>query len=255
MSDNKRSFIGIILLPVAVIAITIVVFFLLKPQETTALFWINLFYTVFLEAVFFGYLNVMYLKSSDLSSPFYAVFGMYCFYYIVLGAGCMVAYGLMVKFFYTPDTNRVYFALLMLITLLWIIVSEMNAQTDSNLKRTVESLKERGISLNYLIQKITLLTLRYERLCVKKGLRYETLPQNRTELDRLKGKITFLTPNVFNNDAAVVKISALIVRCEDLVIEMEGATKERAPAVQTKMQRFVDNAITELDVVKNLARR
>jgi len=35
---------------------------------------------------------------------------------------------------------------------------------------------------------------------------------------------------------------------------MEMANNDTAPAVQKKMQRFVDNAVAELDMVKNLAR-
>ena len=254
MSNQKINIVSNIVLPIVVVGTTIGMFFLLKPQETTSLFWINLFYTVFLEVVFFGYINVLHLKTKDLSSPFYAVFGAYCFYYIILGLVCMVGYTFMVKFIYAPETNKAYIAALMNITLLWVIVSVITAQTDSNYKQTVVELKERGQSLNFFTQKIALLASRYEKLCAEKGLKYETQSSNRVELDRLKGKISFLTPNVFNNDTAVAQITALFGKCEDLIDEMEEASAEKAPTVQKKMQRFVDNAVSELDMVKNLAR-
>jgi len=254
MSNKKVNLIGNIVLPIVVIATTIGLFFLFKPKEPTALFWINMFYTVFLQAVLFGYLNILQLKSKDFSSPFYIVFGTYCSYYIILGVICMIGYTLMVNIIYAPDTNRAYIAALIILTLLWIILSVITAQTDSNYKQTVETLKERGQSLNFYTQKIALLTSRYEKLCAEKGLQYETQSNNRTELDRLKGKISFLTPNVFNNDTAVAQITALFGKCEDLIDEMETANDENASAVQKKMQRFVDNAIAELDMVKNLAR-
>ncbi|MBP5346225.1 MAG: hypothetical protein J6X31_02285 [Bacteroidales bacterium] len=44
------------LTPVSTGVVTIVCFFLFQPEETTALFWINLVYTLLLEALFFGWL-------------------------------------------------------------------------------------------------------------------------------------------------------------------------------------------------------
>jgi CO dehydrogenase/acetyl-CoA synthase gamma subunit (corrinoid Fe-S protein) len=143
----------------------------------------------------------------------------------------------------------------MILTLLWIIISALTAQTDSNYKQTVETLKEQGQSLNFYKQKITLLASRYEKVCAEKGLMYQTDSSNRTELDRLTGKISFLTPNVFRNETAVVQITALFNKCESLIEETESASTIKVAAeTQKKMQRFVDNAITEVDMLKNLTR-
>ena len=236
-------------------ATTIGLFFLLKPKEITSLFWINMFNTIFLEAVLFGYINIAYAtKSKELSSPFYAIFGTYCFYYVFFSVGIMLAYSLFLKSYFSLETNNAYIASLIILTLLWIIISTITAQTDSNYRQTVVELKERGQSLNFYVQKIALLTSRYEKICAEKGVKYETQSSNRTELDRLKGKISFLTPNMFNNDTAVAQITALFSKCEDLIVEMEEAPAESVAAVQKKMQRFVDNAIAELDMLKNLSR-
>jgi len=252
MSNNKINLISNIVLPIVVIATTITLFFMFKPEETTSLFWINLFYTIFLEAVFFGYLNILQIKTKDLSTPFFVVFGVYCVYYIIAGIGWMLLCSLVLPLF--TESLKIYIAGLLLLTLLWIIISVITAQTDSNYKQTVNTLKERGQSLNFYTQKITLLASRYEKLCEEKGVKYETNSSNRTELDRLKGKFSFLTPNVLNNDAAAAQLTALIGKCESLIDEMEEVTNDNAPAVQKKMQRFVDNSVAELDMLKNLAR-
>lgn len=44
------------LTPVLTGVVTIACFFLFQPEEPTALFWINLVYTLLLEALFFGWL-------------------------------------------------------------------------------------------------------------------------------------------------------------------------------------------------------
>jgi len=247
--SKKINFVANIILPIVVMAITASLFFMFKPQETTSLFYINLGYILFLEAVFFGYLNLLQAKTEGLSSPFFAIFGVYSMYYIVLGLGWLLLYSLALVHF-TP--MKVYISGLMILTLLWIIISVLTAQTDSNYKETVETLKGQGQSLNYYKQKITLLATRYASLCDEKGLKYETDSSNRTALDRLMGKISFLTPNVLNSETAVAQITALFNRCEDIIDETESATEENAAQVQKKMQRFVDNAVAELDMLKNL---
>ena len=252
--NNRINEIANIVLPVVVIVTTIALFFMFKPQDTKPLFWINMFYTVFLEAILFGYFNILQLKSKDFSSPFFVVFGTYCFYYIALGVGCMLVYSLAIRPIFSPDTNKMYLASLMVLTLIWIFLSVITAQTDSNFKQTTDTLKEQGQSLNFYSQKIVLLATRYEKLCEEKGVKYETHSNNRTELDRLKGKMCFLTPNVLKNDTAVAQISTMLSKCEDLIDEMEEASIINAPAVQKKMLRFVDNAVAELDMLKGLTR-
>lgn len=249
---KKINFIANVILPLVVIAITVALFIMFMPQETTRLFYINLVYTVLLEVVFFGYLNILQAKKNDLSVPFYAIFGIYSLYYIILGFGLMLVYSLVLRFF-TPD--KIYIAALMVLTLLWIVISLLTAQTDSNYKQTVDTLKEQGQSLNFYTQKMSLLASRYEKICAEKGIKYETDSSNQSVLDRLKGKIYFLTPNIFNNDTAVAQITALLSKCEDLIYETEEAMGENLQKTNQKMQRFVDNAVAELDMLKNLTKK
>ena len=251
MSNKKINIVANIILPLVVIAMTVVMFFVFKPQETTPLFYVNLCYAVFVEAVFFGYLNLLHVKTEDLSTPFYAVFGVYSLYYIIVGIGWLFLYSLRLSHFMPL---KIYIAVLIVLTLLWIIISVLTAQTDSNYKQTTNKLKAQGQSLNFYTQKITLLASRYAKLCDEKGLRYETDSNNRTVLDRLMGKISFLTPNILRNETAVAQISSMISKCEDIIDETESVTEERLAEMQTKMKRFVDNSVSELDMLKNLTR-
>ncbi|MCL2650601.1 MAG: hypothetical protein FWD60_06185 [Candidatus Azobacteroides sp.] len=250
--SKKINLIANIILPIVVVAITIALFFMFKPQETTALFYLNLGYTILLEAVFFGYLNFLYAKVKEFSTPLLAVFGVYAIYYVIIGFVCMLAYSLILLHFLPI---KFYIAVLMALTLLWIILSVLTAQTDSNYKETVEKLKDDTHTLNFYTQKINLLANRYEKLSAEKGLKYETDSNNRTALDRLKGKISFLTPNVLSSDTAVSQLTSLFNKCEDIIEETELATDDKLVEMQKKMKRFVDNAIAEIDMLKNLTKR
>jgi hypothetical protein len=126
---------------------------------------------------------------------------------------------------------------------------------DVNYQPIEEKLKEDGQTLNFYKQKIILLAGRYERLCNEKGLKYETNSSNRTVVDRLTGKISFLTPNVLKSETAVSQITSMLSKCEDIIEETESAAAENLPEIQKKMQRFVENAVAELDMLKNLTNR
>jgi hypothetical protein len=250
--SKKINLIANIILPIVVIAIIIALFFMFKPKETTALFYFNLGYTILLEAVFFGYLNLLYAKVKEFSTPLLAVFGVYAVYYVIIGFVFMLVYSLILSPFLPI---KFYIAALMILTLLWVILSVLTAQTDSNYKETVEKLKDDTHTLNFYTQKINLLTNRYEKLCVERGLKYETDSNNRTTLDRLKGKINFLTSNVLSSDTAVSQLTSLFNKCEDIIEETESATEDKLVEVQKKMQRFVDNAIAEIEMLKNITKR
>jgi hypothetical protein len=223
-----------------------------KLKETTALFYLNLVYTILLEIVFFGYLSFLYAKIKEFSTPLFAVFGVYAIYYVIIGFICMLAYSLLLS---NIMPIKFYIATLMIFTLLWIIISVLTAQTDSNYKDTVEKLKDAGHTLNFYTQKINLLANRYEKLCAEKGLKYETDSNNRTVLDRLQGKISFLTPNILSNETAVSQLTSLLNKCEDIIEQTELTAEEQSVVLQKKMQCFVDNAVAEIDMLKNLTKK
>jgi hypothetical protein len=145
MSNKKINIIANIGLPVVVITVTIALFFLFKPETITSLFYINLCYVVFLEVIFFGYLNMLHIKTQDLSTPFFIVFGIYAFYYIIISVCWVLLYSLLLAHFF--DSLKIYIAGIMILTLLWIIISVLTAQADSNYKQTTDKLKTQGQSL------------------------------------------------------------------------------------------------------------
>jgi len=251
MNKKINIFAGVVL-PFLVIAVTAALFFMFRSEETTALFYINLGFTIFLEAIFFGYINLVYKKVEGVSTPFLAIFGIFAFYYVIISGAWMLLFSLILSHYVGL---KIYIAGLMVLTLLWIIVSLITGQADSNYKQTTDKLKADGKTLEYYKQKITLFATRYEKLCAEKGLKYETDSNNKTVLDKLKGKISFLTPNILNNEMAVSQLNSLLSKCEDIIDETESATDEKLPDLQKKMQRFVENALMELDMLKNLSRK
>jgi hypothetical protein len=252
MSNNKIiNTVADTILPATVIVLTATLFFMFRPENCTALFYLNLAYTILLEAIFFGYINLLYRKIKSVSTPFIAVFGIYSLYYVIAGTGWMLLYSLALSHFLSI---KVYIAALIVLTLLWIILSVLTAQADSNFKESTDKLNERRHTLEYYAQKIALLASRYDKLCTEKGIRYATESNNRTVLDRLKTKIGFLTPNVLNSETACSQLNAMLDKCEEIIEETALASDDTLADWEKKMNRFVNNSIDELEMIKNITR-
>ena len=66
----------------------------------------------------------------------------------------------------------------------------------------------------------------------------------------------FLVPIIrFPANMKTSQLSSLFNKCEDIIEETESAADDKLAEVQKKMQRFVDNAVAEIDMLKNLTKR
>ncbi|MDR1406544.1 MAG: hypothetical protein LBJ23_00685 [Tannerella sp.] len=252
MSNDKVNIIARFILPVTVIVATETLFIMFRPETPPPLFYLNLGYTILLEAIFFGYIDLSYRKITTFSTPFPAVFGIYSLYYVIIGASWMLLYSLALAPLFPIN---IYIAALIVLTLIWIVLSVLTAQVDSHHKATTDRLNERKYTLEHYTQKTAMLASRYEKLCAEKGIRYATESNNRTALDRLKEKIRFLTPNVLNSDTARAQLNAMLDRCEEIIEETALASGDAPGEREKKMQRFVNSAIDELEILKGMTRR
>jgi hypothetical protein len=240
------------ILPATTAVLTAILFFIFRPDNHTAIFYLNLGYTILLEAIFFAYINLLYRRTTTVSTPFIALFGIYSLYYILLGTSVMLLYSQTLSHLVAP---KIYIATLIALTLLWIIVSLLTAQVDSHFNETVEQLNNRRATLEYYAQKITMLASRYEKLSQEKGIRYATESNNRTVLDKLVMKIGFLSPNVLDNATVHSQLNAIIDKCEEIIEETALSSDEAQIEWEKKMRRFVNKTIEELDMIKNTYRR
>jgi hypothetical protein len=205
-----------------------------------------------LEAVFFGYLALLQTKTNAVSSPFYAIMGVHSLYYVIFGTLWMLAYSIGLA---DLLSFKVYVSIVVVLTVLWFVAAMLLAKTDSDYKETVDELKTRQYSMQYYAQKLNALANRYEKICADKGIVYKTESNNQTILDRLKPKLQFLTPNVFNSETACSQLNALLDQCQNLVDEAEAADTDKIELHQRAMRNFVNNAINEIDLLKTFTRK
>lgn len=139
MANSKISLITGVIIPVIVVITTIAMFFVWTNEERSALFYLNLSYTVLLELLFFGYIRFMRMGVTHFTGAFYSIMAVWSIYYIIVGFLVMLlSWALPIKF---------YITLLVIITLFWLIVGALVAQTDSDHKEDMELTEQKNKKL------------------------------------------------------------------------------------------------------------
>ncbi len=150
-----------VLTPIIVIGATIGLFFLLRPEETTTLFWINMGYITFLECLFFGW---YFHRNRHQTSMFGTIFGTHMVYYILLSLLLIIGFSL-ANIFVEGD-NRVlikwYLVSIIVVTLLWFLTIVLIGNHDANYH-------EQQTKLETKTQDIRLLTQQLKQIAVDKG--------------------------------------------------------------------------------------
>lgn len=252
MANKKVSFLFNIVMPILVVLTTITIFYIFKPEEAENLFFFNLIYAIILEAIFFTYLGLLQSKTKTFSTPFYAIMGIFALFYVIIGALWMIVYS---SAFTQIISFKFYYISIIILTVLWNVVAMLITKTDSDYKETVDDLKTRQNSLQYYSQQLDSLANRYKNICREKNIVYKTDSNNNTPLDRLKAKMNFLTPNIFNNESASMQLKAIIEQCTEIVDEMEKAESTLIDQTQIKMNQFIDKAMNDIDLLKTLTRK
>lgn len=249
---EKINIISAFVLPAIVAACTIVMFFIFRPENAGALFYTNMVYTLVLEGIFFGYINVLFQKKNhDLSTPFYAVFGIVAVYYIVAGLAWMLLYSIALS---GVMAMKYYIAGLMIITLLWIILSLVLGRQDTNYKESVEKLDEDFKSIAFFSQKADMLVNRYQAICVEKGISRPAGMQYLNRLSPVANAISTLPPKTCQNPTLGAQLASLLDKCEELINQTEDAPAEELENMTKKMDRLVASALPQIDFIKNASK-
>lgn len=251
MNDKINTFSNIVMLVVVIVA-TILLFFVFQPEKSGTLFYFNLFYTVLLETVFFGWLALLREGGKLFSVAFRAAMGVCALYYVVVGFGWMLLYGLLLSTFVAL---RWYIAAIVVMTLLWLIVGSLLAQNDSGYKESMEQLADDTFSIAFFKAKAEQLCRRCEDVYADKHLVYQTAANLHTPMEKLSNKIAFITSNVLRNQNTVTQLNTILIQCADCLDALERASEEQLPDAERKLLRCIDTAIADIDFLKNTTRR
>ena len=140
MANSKITIFSAVIVPLIVIAATIALAFVWSDEGAkSTLFWVNLGYGVLLEAIFFGYLAMIRWGRESFTGAFYSIMGVCAVYYITAGALLMAFSSLM--------SLKLYVTVITVLTLIWLVVGALIAETDSRHQEDVDATKEKNRKL------------------------------------------------------------------------------------------------------------
>lgn len=231
---------------------TLVLFFVFQPEESGTLFYFNLCYTLWLEVLFFGWLGLLRTGTREVSTVFRIVVGISAGYYVMAGTCIMLLYSLLLS---STVGIRWYIATLVILTLVWLLLASLLAQTDANHHEKMEQLAEDTHSLHFFTSKVERLCRQCERAYATRGLKYQTTANLQCPVEKLKNKIAYLTPNVLQRGNAVAQLNTILEQCAERIDALENAPDEQLKEAERKLIRYIDTSIEDIDFIKNSTRR
>lgn len=246
MPNKQISVFSNVVLPILVAGTTILLFMLFKPEDASVLFYTNLGYTLFIEAIYFGYLAVSRTKSGSLSTVFKVVLGVWAVNYVILGATWMLVFSLILGGILS---FKMYLAIHVVLLLLWIIVASLVAQTDNNHKEYTDKIAQQGRTIQFYGEKFKLIIARYNQECSKRGLKASV------KLEILQTTMLHMPPSIFRDETTCTQLNFILDSCELIVDELEKSEgEESVKSIDERMNRFAINATDELRMLKNMSR-
>lgn len=239
-------------MPLIVIIATLVITLVLKPEEPTTLFWVNLGFGLLWEFVFFGWLALSRSDSSSFSSVFKAVSGGMSLYYVVISFFVMLVYSIGLS-----DVIHIkwYICILVVLTVLWYVLGSLVIHYDNSFSTGQQELNDAKAVTTLNTAKLSMLANRCSQIYDDHGEKYETEANIKNPVERLLPKFKSITPNVLRNSMTVTQLNLIINNCEELLDKLESAEdKEAFKAAEEKLERFIKTSISDVDFLKSTAR-
>lgn len=140
MAKSKIMIFSAVIVPLLVIAATVALAFAWSDAEMKSpLFWLNLGYGVLLELIFFGWLAMIRWGRRPFTGAFHSIMGVWAIYYIAGGVILLAASSFM--------SLKLYVTAIVVLTLVWLVVGALVAETDSRHRDDIETTKGKNREL------------------------------------------------------------------------------------------------------------
>lgn len=242
-----------LVMPIVVIIATIVICLILKPEEPTTLYWINLGFGIFWEFIFFGWMSLSRSDTSVVSSVFKAVSGGMSLYYVFISFIIMLVYTIGLA---EQIHIKWYLSVLAVLTIIWYVLGSLVAHYDNVISDKQDSLNESSAIVALNSSKMSQLAVRCNQIYKNHETKYVTEANIKNPVERLSQKFQFITPNVLRNSMAVSQLNMMINTCDELLDNLEDSVdKDTFKKAEEKLERFVKTSIADIDFLKKTTRK
>ena len=255
---NKGYNTAILVAGILVVATT-GLFLLLKPAEMSFLYKFNFGLTLALEIAL--PLLLAFTKTRNVSTPFYIVVWTYGILFFLFSVGTM----LLVHLFAVPGAlvsediasansvlSKTYFSILIIATAVVALIATLLYNADVAHKNSVQRQQDERNRQQDLYGNMKFIAVGYQNICTTKMVG-DTSVDGR-DFHKLADAMKFLTPNVMRNAMAMQKLDEILSRSNELKNAAEAAEGDKFIEVDKSVKRFVQQAVEEIGIVKNMAR-
>lgn len=243
MTMNNQKTINLVadvIAPLAVILVTIALFFIFMPAEPGTLFWTNLVYSVFLEIILFAY--IVWLPSRDSSIVLKWMSGIYSVFYIGIALVWMLLFSILLCH-WLPI--KVYFAVIMVLTVLWVLVGAVTVKVDNIDRISSASLADNRRQADYITGNAEMLLQQFNLLLVA----HPELTYLSSPVTTLCRGLSTVSPAAMSDPIVASRIGAICSRLEGILAE--PTSEEFA----SRLKEYAEKSIITLNTIKKSIRK
>lgn len=235
-NQKKINLIADIVAPIAVIAVTIALFMLFMPAEPGALFWTNLCYLVFLEVILFAY--IVWLPKRGSSVVLKWMSGIYSVFYIGAGLIWMLLFSVGLS---PWASMKVYYAGIMVLTVLWIFIGALTVKVDNANDIAVSAISGNRRRVSYITGQADMLLNQFNLMRKAHGKELESPSSAVTSLCR---GLSTLSPAAMADPSVANRIISICEGLEELL--SESVTE----GLGIRIKEYADKSLIVLNSLK-----
>lgn len=241
MNKNKTiNLFSDVLAPLAIVAVTIALFFTFQPEEPGTLFWTNMVYSVILEIILLAY--IVWLPARGDSVALKWMFGVYSVIYVCIALAWMLIFSILLCHWVSI---KVYFSVIAILTVLWILISAQSLKVDKNNETSTAILMENRKNMDKIINNA-------ERMLQQFNLMLSFHPELKeasSSVSSLCRGLTTLSPSAMGDPTAVMRVNTICTGLEDMLNDPFSDT------YPSKLKEYTEKSIITLKNIKNSIRK
>ncbi len=234
-------------------ALTIFLFFFLNTTtEKSAVFYFNLGYSLLLELLFFAYIGfIRMIKTGHTNAVFAPVYGIINISYIITGFLLLLAWNL---FFPQFVTFRLFIAILIIVTVVFIIVGSLVAKTQTSHQENLAIENKNAAEVKDLKAEFAKADQRFMSIMKKKLTGNETQSSVPANLSNLLNPVKFLPANALANYAVQQGLLEALQAINTWLdnIEKPEYTREQ---METDIPRFISETKSKIEFIIQSGRK
>lgn len=241
MSNKKTiNLISDVLAPLAIIVVTIALFFTFQPEEPGTLFWTNLVYSVILEIILLAY--IVWLPAHGDSVALKWMFGVYSVIYVCIALAWMLLFSIVLCHWVSI---KVYYAVIAILTVLWILISAQSLKVDKSNETSTAILTENRKNLDHVSNNAEMMLQQFNLML---SLHPELREASSSVSSLCRGLMT-LSPSAMGDTVAAGRVNNICSGLENLLNEQFSDT------YPSKLKEYAEKSTITLNNIKKSIRK